>query len=408
MSYKSTSKRIARQSAHLLGLLVLVAIVVPFVIYAVPGVVGADHSFVVLSGSMEPTASPGDAIIVESVAAARIDTGDVIAFQTSQDGVPTTHRVVSVERSDAGLEFVTKGDANADTDPEAVPQARVIGRVMSVEGHLLVIPYIGHVILFIETPVGFATLVALPIALLVLTEMWSFVRSTRSGGEQTSTRAAESRATDDDGSTAVGPAPAVDANGGSETATESGTERGTGIRIGRGGLALVVPALAAFAAYSVWTVTRLFTPVSIAVAVGSGLLLLLSLLLYVGAEWEGEPTAVPGGGAGTEVAERALATPIAPLSVEVESVEDLLAMARVDGRQVVWDAGRRLYRTVGGPVEFVHDGEPTARIDSGATTPVDEDGTSETASVEDDPWEALFGSTTNRRMTADGGPRRDP
>lgn len=402
MAIKSTSKRIAQRGAHLLGLLVLVAIVVPFVIYAVPGVVGADHSFVVLSGSMEPTASPGDAIIVESVAATRIDTGDVIAFQTSQDGVPTTHRVVSVMRSEAGLEFMTKGDANADTDPEAVPQARVIGRVMSVEGHLLVIPYIGHVILFIETPVGFATLVALPIALLVLTEMWSFVRSTRTDGERSSTAVAERRATDDDGSTAVGAVPNVDATGGSEARTGSGT----GISIGRGGLALVVPALAAFAAYSVWTVTRLFTPVSIAVAVGSALLLLLSLLLYVGAGWDSEPAGAAGVEAGGGAAEGALATPIAPPSVEVESVEDLLWMARADRREVVWDAGRRVYRTVGGPVEFVHEGEPAARIDSEATTPLDEDGTSETASVEDDPWEALFGSATNRRMTADGGSRR--
>ncbi|TKX83266.1 hypothetical protein EXE43_25160, partial [Halorubrum sp. SS5] len=53
-----------RRIANIVGLMILVAIVVPFVVFAVPQVVGADQSYVVLSGSMEPAMSPGDVIIV--------------------------------------------------------------------------------------------------------------------------------------------------------------------------------------------------------------------------------------------------------------------------------------------------------------------------------------------------------
>ncbi|MFW5919767.1 MAG: signal peptidase I, partial [Halanaeroarchaeum sp.] len=329
MSYRTTSKRIARRSAHLVGLLVLVAIVVPFVIYAVPGVVGADHGFVVLSGSMEPTASPGDAIVVEEVNPAKIEAGDVIAFQKSRDGVPTTHRVVSVTQSDSGLAFVTKGDANEDTDPEAVPAARVVGRVMTVEGHLFVIPYVGHVILFIETPLGFATLVGLPLGLLVLTELWSFVRSTRTDGPS-STADADDAGLAADGSTGADSDLENGPRHASVERSESGAHSEGNITIGRGEIGLVVPVLAALAAYSIWTVTQVFTALTIAVAVGSGLSLLLAVLLYVSAGWSSEP---------------APETSIARPSLDVLSVEDLLAMARAGNRDVAWDDDRGRYYT---------------------------------------------------------------
>ena len=49
-----------RLAANVLGVLIIVAVVAPFVVYAVPSVVGADHGLVILSGSMEPkrTTSP--------------------------------------------------------------------------------------------------------------------------------------------------------------------------------------------------------------------------------------------------------------------------------------------------------------------------------------------------------------
>ena len=45
------------------ALVLVVALVVPFVVFAVPQVVGGDASFVVISGSMEPAISVGDAVV---------------------------------------------------------------------------------------------------------------------------------------------------------------------------------------------------------------------------------------------------------------------------------------------------------------------------------------------------------
>lgn len=396
MSIKSTSKRIARRGAHLLGLLVLVAIIVPFVIYAVPGAVGADHSFVVLSGSMEPTASAGDAIIVESVDPTEIESGDVIAFQKSQQGVPTTHRVVTVLESDAGLEFLTQGDANLDPDPGAVAQAQVIGRVMSVEGHLLVIPYIGHVILFIATPLGFASLIVLPIALLVLSEMWSIVRSTRMDRKQSLTAVGDERPAGNV-STAV-------ASGGDHGATEApevSPTSGEGIRISRSELTLALPVLAAFSAYSIWIVTRLFTSISITVAMGSGLSLLFAVLLYVGADWSGDTPRSAETGGDRDLSANAPSKSATPPAVEVDSIEHLLGTSRASGAPVTWDPDRRRYRTLGGPVSFVFDGNPSA-LQSLEDDVVAED------LPEPNLW-AAFADTTARpgQMTTDGGTGRE-
>ncbi|MCW8171877.1 signal peptidase I [Natrialba swarupiae] len=75
-------------------MLVLIAIVVPFVIYAVPGVIGAEYSFVVLTGSMAPAIDPGDVVIVGETEPTTIESGDVITFVRDGADTPVTHRVV--------------------------------------------------------------------------------------------------------------------------------------------------------------------------------------------------------------------------------------------------------------------------------------------------------------------------
>jgi signal peptidase len=152
-----------RRLAGLLVTLVLLAVVLPFVVFAVPQVVGADESFVVLSGSMEPALSPGDVVIVD--ASAPIRAGDVITYTTGAAGVPTTHRVLSVQA--AGYE--TKGDANENPDAGLVPPAAVIGRV------LFVVPLVGHVLLWTNTGIGYVALVVVPLTLLGLTELLAWV-----------------------------------------------------------------------------------------------------------------------------------------------------------------------------------------------------------------------------------------
>ena len=67
-----------RQATKAAGTLCLVLALLPFLVFAVPQTVGADHGFVILSGSMEPALSPGDVVIVSD--AASVGVGDIITF----------------------------------------------------------------------------------------------------------------------------------------------------------------------------------------------------------------------------------------------------------------------------------------------------------------------------------------
>lgn len=148
-----------------------------FVVQAVPGIVGADASYVVLSGSMEPEISSGDAVIVKSVDPADIESGDVITFVRDGESTPVTHRVVEVVDTEERLAFETKGDANDSPDPALVPAENVTGEVW------IVLPYVGYVVMFANTPRGMALLVGLPVVAFAVSELYAFTRSDAPEGE---------------------------------------------------------------------------------------------------------------------------------------------------------------------------------------------------------------------------------
>jgi len=239
-------RNVARTWGSRLGLVVLVLIVVPFAIYAVPQAVGANHSYVVLSGSMEPAIGTGDAVLVQSVDPQQIETGDVITFGESGDERPTTHRVIGVNEGENGLAFETKGDNNEDPDASAVPAEQVEGTVMSF-GPLLSIPLIGYVINFTGTPIGFAALFVVPVSLLILNEVWNVVSGTTvtetggqnadGGGSDASVATAESEADQATGTTDEG----SDGDSDSDAVTFSAGELQLGLVI-----------LTAFTGYSLW------------------------------------------------------------------------------------------------------------------------------------------------------------
>ncbi|WP_435332574.1 signal peptidase I [Haloarchaeobius sp. TZWWS8] len=162
------------------ALLLLVALVVPFVIYSVPQVVGADQSYVVLTGSMEPAISPGDVVVVAKVSPAAVEVGDVIIFNREGRSVPTTHRVIEIVETQSGERgFRTKGDANEDADSGVVTPAAFIGKIS------MTLPYVGYVVEFANSTTGFIALVLLPFALLILNELWSMFRIWRGDGGET-------------------------------------------------------------------------------------------------------------------------------------------------------------------------------------------------------------------------------
>lgn len=154
-----------------------VLLLLPFVVFAAPQLVGAEASYVVLSDSMEPAISGGDVVIVDAVAPEAISTGDVITYGGSASDPPTTHRVIDIEEGENGLRFQTQGDNNDAPDSATVPAEAVHGRVMEVSvpaigSMLFVIPFIGYVIQWGGTFPGFLLLVVLPLTALAAMGLW--------------------------------------------------------------------------------------------------------------------------------------------------------------------------------------------------------------------------------------------
>ncbi len=116
--------------------------------------------FIVLTGSMEPVFYSGDLVMVKEVEADSLQVGDVIAFREGTAVI--THRIVQVEGADQELRFITKGDNNNVNDRRPVT-------VEQLEGvYLYRISKLGNFAMFMQTPVGMALFIALPLLSFIL------------------------------------------------------------------------------------------------------------------------------------------------------------------------------------------------------------------------------------------------
>lgn len=109
---------------NLIGTLMLILVILSCLPLTVPKLLNYEI-YGVVSGSMEPEIPVGSVVYVEEARPEDIPEGDVIAFR--RGGFIVIHRVVQ-NRVVEG-EFVTKGDANAAEDRNAIPYRNFAGRV---------------------------------------------------------------------------------------------------------------------------------------------------------------------------------------------------------------------------------------------------------------------------------------
>ena len=110
---------------------------------------------VVLSGSMEPTLSVGDLLIVKEQESYRVR--DVVVYQSGR--MPVVHRIESISEE----MVTTRGDANNAAD-EPIPITAIKGEVIAT------VPYVGYALWALKSPVA---VVILLVAAVLLVE-WSF------------------------------------------------------------------------------------------------------------------------------------------------------------------------------------------------------------------------------------------
>ena len=129
----------------------------------------ATHFVVVPTGSMVPSIKEGDMVLAEKVDVLglfgefnpeNIQKGDIIIYDdlnssneenadsSHGDNEKVIHRVVAINESNGEKYFTLKGDANNETDDEAVQPSEIEGKVVTWNGNPIVIPEIGWLILW--------------------------------------------------------------------------------------------------------------------------------------------------------------------------------------------------------------------------------------------------------------------
>ena len=133
--------------------------------------------FYVITGSMEPTIHAGAIVLTRAEDTSKYQVGDIITFKSKTSaiyGQPNTHRIVDIHTDGTQLFFVTKGDANPVNDDFSVPASDVYGKVIWNSGK---IEWLGYILSFLMTPVGFLLVILIPILAITVSQLKVFTKN---------------------------------------------------------------------------------------------------------------------------------------------------------------------------------------------------------------------------------------
>src|SRR3989344_8692185 len=106
--------------------LVFLILIVVLILPILPVNLGIS-SFIIVSGSMEPTIHKGSITIVQKVNPSVLVTGNIMAFESPLNSKDTiVHRLVRTDES----KFITKGDNNKTIDSWSLTASKIKGKVL--------------------------------------------------------------------------------------------------------------------------------------------------------------------------------------------------------------------------------------------------------------------------------------
>jgi signal peptidase len=128
-----------------------------YIVIIIVGVIVAQHMDVVVSESMEPVMYKGDLVIVDTNPST-VQVGDIAIYSgTWPHRVPEDiiHRIVKIgQLSNRTTVMEFKGDNNPAPDPYLVYSNQIVAKVVTINGHPLVIPKIGYISIWFKELLG--------------------------------------------------------------------------------------------------------------------------------------------------------------------------------------------------------------------------------------------------------------
>lgn len=120
------------------------------------------RSFLVQSGSMEPSIMIGDIVVTHQQP--QYYKNEVVTFLNKDQRI-VTHRIIDVLTQDNQTKFITKGDANRSEDEDQITPEQIIGKVV------FIIPKLGFFVAFAKSLPGLIILVIVPSIILVVNQL---------------------------------------------------------------------------------------------------------------------------------------------------------------------------------------------------------------------------------------------
>lgn len=168
---------------NLVYTVVVIALIILGAGTAISAFAGPDNwrLFIVQSGSMEPVLKTGSVVLVQPIVGGRnvlspipsslYQKGDIITYLSGKNFL--THRLVNVEKANSTFIYETKGDANKGPDREKIQEKQIIGKVT------FSIPYLGQIVSFARTQMGYISLIVIPVTLIIYSEILNINKEIR-------------------------------------------------------------------------------------------------------------------------------------------------------------------------------------------------------------------------------------
>jgi signal peptidase len=118
---------------------------------------------------MKPEFQAGDVVVTKMIDVDQLVVGDIITFLEPRGSV-VTHKIHAIEEIETVKFFTTKG-MNDVIDENTIIETRVIGK------YAFAIPYVGNLVMFIKTPVGFLTFIFFPLLVLFILYLIDFIKA---------------------------------------------------------------------------------------------------------------------------------------------------------------------------------------------------------------------------------------